>query len=49
MGRGSKVRKRLGYKKLRIGLVVLVLLAFLVWGILTALASMNLFSGKVVI
>jgi hypothetical protein len=43
-----KVRERLLNKRVRTGFFVLVLLVFLVWGVLTALASMDFFSGKVV-
>jgi hypothetical protein len=49
MKRGFKVRKRLLYKRVKIGFLVLVLLVFLVLGVLTALASMDFFSGKVVV
>jgi len=49
MKRGLKVRKRLVYKRVKIGFFVLVLLVFLVWGVLTALATMDFFSGKVVV
>jgi len=42
------MRKRLVYKQVRIGLFLLVFLALLIWGILSALAGLDLFTGKLI-
>jgi hypothetical protein len=49
MKRGLVIRKRIVYKQVKIGLLVLLLLVFLVWGILYTLEIMNFFAGKVVL
>lgn len=49
MKRGLIVRKRIVLKQVKIGLLVLLLLVFLVWGILFTLNSMHFFAGKVVL
>ena len=49
MRHGLAIRKRLVYKQVTAAICVLVLLALLVWGVLTLLESMNVFAGKIIL